>query len=214
MLPKKSKNIVAVASSGKVNSARETLKKASTNHNTRPTRETHRRLESAKAAFDQAYSDALETMLKSKTAELNSLHEENKHAQAWKVLREITDQKSSPVNRIKGNTAEQLQDSWFKHFSNLLGGPEQNTNTDDPFFNQKVCDSLPIKTGPFSMEELHKCLTKLKLSKTHGPDNISASVWKCPLFHQKLLDFCNNTYVGNKPEAFSISAIIPLPKKR
>lgn len=213
MLPKKSKNIVAVASSGKVTSARETLKKASTKHNTRPTRETHRCLESAKAAFDQAYSDALETMLKSKTVELNSLHEGNKHAQAWKVLREITDQKSSPVNRIKGNTAEERQDSWFKHFSNLLGGPEQNTNTEDPFFNQKVCDSLPIRTGPFSMEELQKCLTKLKPSKTHGPDNIPASVWKCPLFHQNLLDFCNNTYVGNKPEAFSKSAIIPLPKK-
>ena len=213
MLPKKSKNIVAVASSGKVNSARETLKKASMKHNTRPTRETHRRLESAKAAFDQAYSDALETMVKTKTDDLNRLHEENKHAQAWKVLREITDKKSSPVNRIKGNTAEERQDCWFRHFSNLLGGPEQNIDTEDPFFNQKVCDNLPIKTGPFSMEELLTCLTKLKSSKTPGPDNIPAFIWKCPLFHQELLDFCNDTYVGNKPDAFSQSAIIPLPKK-
>ena len=76
----------------------------------------------------------------------------------WQVLREITNKKASPAIRIKGNTIEERLDCWFKHFSNLRGKPEQNTRTDDPFFKHKVVDILPIKTGPFSMEELQKCL--------------------------------------------------------
>ena len=90
MLPKKRKSVVAIATSNRVNTARETLKKASRKHNARPTRNTCRSLESAKAAFDQAYTKVLDAHVKSKTDELDSLHQENKHAAAWQVLREIT----------------------------------------------------------------------------------------------------------------------------
>ena len=63
------------------------------------------------------------------------------------------------------------------------------------------------------MEELQKGLNKLNKSKTPGPDNIPAIIWKNSLFHKQLLDFCNETMKGNKPEALSRSTIIPLPKK-
>ena len=138
------------------------MKKASRKHNTRPTRNTCRSLEAAKAAFDQAYTKVLDAHVKSKTDELDSLHQEKKHAAAWQVLREIINKKASQAIRIKGNTIEERLDCWFNRFSNLLGKPEQNTSTDDPFFNHKVVDILPIKTGPFSIEELQKCLRKLK----------------------------------------------------
>ena len=63
------------------------------------------------------------------------------------------------------------------------------------------------------MQELQKGLNKLNKSKTPDPDNIPAIIWKNSLFQEQLLDFCNETMKGNKPEALSRSTIIPLPKK-
>ena len=63
------------------------------------------------------------------------------------------------------------------------------------------------------MEELQKGLNMLSKSKTPGPDNIPAIMWKNSLFHEQPLDFYNETMKGNKPEALSRSTIIPVPKK-
>ena len=76
-----------------------------------------------------------------------------------------------------------------------------------------IADYLPIKTGPFTFEELSVCLKKLKNSKTPSPDNIPGVISRSPLFHEQLLEFCNETYQGNKTAAFSKSSIKPLPKK-
>ena len=131
------------------------------------------------------------------------------------VLRELTNKRASSVIRVVGETTEQRLETWFQHFSSLLGKRVQchSKPDDDPFFNLKVADSLPIKTGPFTMEEVNTCLKRLSNTKTPGPDNIPAVIWKSPLFLSHLLDFCNETYKGNKSAAFSLSSIIPLPKK-
>ena len=81
------------------------------------------------------------------------------------------------------------------------------------FYNLRVSDQLPIATSPFTHEELQKVVKKLSSSKTPGPDNIPAFLWKHELFREQLLEFCNETLLGNKPKAFSTSCIIPLPKK-
>ena len=101
----------------------------------------------------------------------------------------------------------------FDHFSNLLGKPVQDISREDSFFCNKVSDDLPIPTGPFTMEELQKGLKELNKSKTPGPHNVPAIIWKNSLFHKQLLDFCNETLKGNKPEELSRSTIIPVPKK-
>lgn len=214
MLPKKKRRTLAFADSEKVNKARDDLKSAAMKHRTRHTRHTQASLDACKYALDEAYTDVLEAHVKSKTEELDSLHHENKHGAAWVMLRELTDKKATPVVKIKGDTSEERLNNWFDHFNSLLGKPNQNNlNLDEPFFNQKISDTLPIQTGPFTMEELQVSLKRLKTHKTPGPDNISSTIWKCPLFHKQLLEFCNETYKGNKPAAFSKSYIIPLPKK-
>lgn len=214
MLPKRRKKSIAFASCDKVIKARVDLKKAAQKHHTKSTRSTKRNLEEAKVTLDEAYTEVLKAHVETKTEELDRLHHENKHAAAWEVVRELTNKKASPVIRIKGGTKDQRLDTWFQHFSSLLGKQEQtNVILDEPFFNHKVVDSLPIKICLFSMEELQVCLKKLKNSKTAGPDNIPAVIWKSTLFHEQLLKFCNETYMGNKPVAFSKSSIIPLPKK-
>ena len=212
ILPKKSKQVKSIATD-KVTEARDALKYASMKHNARSTRASQKLLETAKATLDKAYTESLESSIQRKTEELDNLHHEYKHAASWELLREITDTKSTPVVRVKGNTSEERRDNWFQHFSNLLGKPEQDINLEDMFFNSKVSDDLPIHTGPFTIEELQKGLSKLNKSKTPGPDNIPAIVWKNPLYHQQLLDFCNETMKGNKPNALSRSTIIPIPKK-
>lgn len=59
---------------------------------------------------------------------------------------------------------------------------------------------------------LQSVLKNLNKAKKPGPDNIPASLWKHKLFHDQLLEFCNGTFEGKKPKAFSKSCIIPLPK--
>ena len=120
----------------------------------------------------------------------------------------------SPVIIIKGDTPKQRRDVWFKHFHSLLG-KETDTYLDitAPFFNMQISNALPINTGPFTSEELKKCTNKLQNSKTPGPDFIPAIIWKSPLFHDILLEFCNETKTGNKPKALSLSSILPIPKK-
>ena len=63
------------------------------------------------------------------------------------------------------------------------------------------------------MEVLKRSVKKLQNMKSPGPDKIPAIIWKSPLFHSHLLHFCNETKSGNKPKAFSLSSILPLPKK-
>ena len=48
--------------------------------------------------------------------------------------------------------------------------------------------------------------------KAPGLDGIPAFLWKEPIFHEELLYFCNKTFEGNKPEAFSTSCLKPIPK--
>ena len=214
MLPKKTQRICNNASTEEVNAARENMKMASIRHKARPTRATKRCLDTTKEALDDAYNGVLETHIKNKTQELENLHHQHKHAAAWEIMREVTNTRTSPVIRIKGDTADDRRNSMFEHFSSLLGKPDQNnTNLDDPFFNLRISDTLPISTGPFYMEELQKGINKLQKSKTPGPDNIPAIIWKSPLFHQQLIEFCNETKKGNKPDALAKSSIIPLPKK-
>ena len=144
MLSKKKKKILIFASNKTVTKAREELKNAAQKHQFRSTRNTERNLEAAKASLDEA-SQALEAHVKSKTEELDNLHNENKHAAAWVALRELTNSRDSPVLRIAGETTEGRLDAWFQHFSSLLGKPDQcNTRYDNPFFSHRVAESQPI----------------------------------------------------------------------
>lgn len=98
--------------------------------------------------------------------------------------------------------------------NHLLGKEVDETcSPEDAFFSNKVAHCLPIKRGPFEIEELKRSLKKLQNTKSPGPDKILAIIWKSPLFRCHLLHFCNETKSGNKPKAFSHSSVLPLPKK-
>ena len=76
-----------------------------------------------------------------------------------------------------------------------------------------VQDELPINTCDFTHEELRSCIRSLKNNKACGLDDIPAEVWKAQILDQELLDFCNKTLNCDKPDIWSASGIIPVPKK-
>ena len=160
------------------------------------------------------YKLKLESLIREKTMTLEKEHEQKKHSSSWKTLREITNKKAIPLTRLKGANSKERLDKWFQHFKNLLGTPEIDTSSfeTDPFFNKKISNPLPISTNPFSLHELRKSLENVKIYKAPGLDGIPAFLWKEPIFHEELLYFCNKTFEGNKPEAFSTSCLKPIPK--
>ena len=53
------------------------------------------------------------------------------------------------------------------------------------------------------MKEIDKFLSKFTESKAPGPDNISAMIWKYPVFKNELLTFLNEALNQILPSAFS-----------
>ena len=95
-----------------------------------------------------------------------------------------------------------------------MEGPFPETTGDDNEINRIVEEDLPIETGQFTIEEIDQALKQSANGKASGPDEIPAEVWKLPEMKTILLSFCNDAYVNlEKPEHWSQSAIIPLPKK-
>ena len=197
-----------------IQQCREKLKAASITNRTSPTTNTRKQLQEAKEEPDEMYKLKLESLIREKTMTLEKEHEQKKHSRSWKTLREITNKKAIPLTRLKGANSKERLDKWFQHFKNLLGTPEIDTSSfeTDPFFNKKISNPLPISTKPFSLHELRKSLENVKISKAPGLDGIPAFLWKEPIFHEELLYFCNKTFEGNKPEAFSTSCLKPIPK--
>ena len=191
-----------------IQQCREKQKTASITNRTSPTTNTRKQLQEAKEELDEMYKLKLESLIQEKTMTLEKEHEQKKHSSSWKTLREITNKKTIPLTRLKGANSKERLYKWFQHFKNLLGTPEIDTSSfeTDPFFNKKISNPLPISTKPFSLHELRKSLENVKISKAPGLDGIPAFLWK------ELLYFCNKTFEGNKPEAFSTSCLKPIPK--
>ena len=79
---------------------------------------------------------------------------------------------------------------------------------------EKISDTLDIPTTEFTLSELHKVLNQTKSSKAFGPDNIPPILWKDPVFHQLLLQYCNIAFTQfSCPSVWPKSQIFPFPKK-
>lgn len=74
--------------------------------------------------------------------------------------------------------------------------------------------SLNINDGPFTASEFAKAKSTLRNSKNTGPDGIPPEVIKNCSLNSTILHFCNLARLDNKlPDMWSLSSIIPLPKK-
>ena len=170
-------------------------------------------LEKAKVSLDCTYGQVEEKYIKEKISIIQSASQSMQSGLAWTTMNEITGRKVPTSGRLRGRTPAKRCAEWKDYFSTLLGSPPIASNLDEEMVNI-VDTTLPIETGPFTNEELETIIQKMPHGKAAGLDEVPAEVWKTGRFNQILLEICNDTLLeGRKPQEWSISGIVPIPKK-
>lgn len=213
LLPKKEKKKGSkVANDPTVKAAREQLEQCSEKYHLDATEDNRISVQEGKQKLKGAYIAAQEQLLDSQVRELEGHSEQGRHAKSWAMINTITGKVPSVAGKIKGNSPEERVGKWRDHFSSLLGQPPPVENPDEEI--EPIHGPLDINTDPFTLEEYRIAKTSIKEGKACGDDNIAPEVLKRCDLDQIVLDFCNQALTkGEKPDHWSISNIIPLPKK-
>ncbi len=169
------------------------------------------------ALFKEAVSDLEALYLQKqaeyvevKTAEIESAHEQHKSKLVWKIVNEVTKRKKKDSGRLNASSPKERIALWKNHFSSLLGTAPLPSESP---IESIVHHELNIDCNNFTLAELDDCLKSMKNGKAAGLDDIPTEVWKSRILDAELLDFCNRTLNGDKPEFWSTSGIVPVPKK-
>ena len=189
---------------------REMVKKAYEVCLRRNTRSSTAKLEVAKQDLQESYDREQEKYVNEKIHAITDAIQHQKSGLAWETVNEFTRRKGTNRGRIKAKSPEDRVSKWKIHFSNLLGQPPSVTIKPTASI---IHEPLPINTDNITMEELVKSIKGFKNNKAHGLDNIPIEVWKTGALNQQLLDICNKTFNGDRPNIWVKSGIIPLPKK-
>ena len=160
----------------------------------------------------EAYLSEEENLLNEKISQIQQASYSNKHSEAWRVINEITGRKERKPAMLAG-TPDERTSAWLHHFQNLLG--KQPTVPDTNFDITPVVEGiLPIEVNEFTLEEVESALNQAKSGGAIGLDNIPLELWKSKQFRSHLLEICNRALIQHEiPSQWSMSAIIPIPKK-
>ena len=194
----------------KVKSKREQLKKIAQERNRNPSRLNLRRYVSARKDLEQTYSEEQQKYIQKQIDNVKDAADNQQSSKAWQIVNEISGRKRSSGSKLKANNQGERLLKWENHFKNLLGTlPAIN---DQPI-QRVIQHELPIKKGPFSMDEIDKALQSTKNGKAAGLDTIPPEVWKTGKFNDILLQFCNEVYNSNPIDFWRKGCILPFPKK-
>ena len=134
----------------------------------------------------------------------------SQHAESWKIINEISGRKAAKKGMIKGKNKEERINSWFQHFSKLLGNEPVVTNENEEITT--VFNDLNIKTGEFTMDEYQEVKKRLKTGKLPGGDEIPPEVLKYCDLDAIILDYANKLLINHeKPQQWSDINLMPLP---
>ena len=112
--------------------------------------------------------------------------------EAWKAVNKLSGRKNVKDGQVAGGSPEERVNTWFTHFSKLLGNtPEVEPDETIP----AVYEGFDIDDDPFALHKFKKVKTSLKLDKNAGTDAIPLEVFKCSDFDDICLNFCKNTYI-------------------
>ena len=189
---------------------RETARKAYKESLKKKTRGSVAKLEEAKKELQEAYDLEQEKYVNEKVHAIANAIEHRKAGLAWETVNELTGRKGTNRGRIRAKSPEDRVKKWKDHFLNLLGQPPTVTSKPTVTVVEEI---LPINTENISMDELVKCVKSFKNNKADGLDNIPIEVWKSGALNLQLLDVCNKTFNGDRPDIWVKSGIVPLPKK-
>ena len=163
------------------------------------TRSSAAKLEQAKQDLQESYDREQEKYVDEKIHAITDAIQLQKPGLAWETVNEFTRRKGTNRGRIKAKSPEERVSKWKLHFSNLLGQPPSVTIKPTASI---IHEPLPINTDNITMEELVKSIKGFKNNKAHGLDNIPIEVWKTGALNQQLLDICNKTFNGDRPNVW------------
>ena len=214
LLPiKKRSKKKSTANDPRIVSARNNVNEAFEKYGTDPSVENHVALQHEKEQLKNRYDQAFEEELMGLISQVEAADARAQHAESWRIINQISGRKNTKKGIIKGKSKEDRINSWYKHFSQLLGNEPNipNNNADEEI--TPVFTDLNIRTGAFTMEEYQDVKRKLKTGKSAGADGIPPEVLKYCDLNETILEFANNLLLNEeKPQQWSDINIIPFPK--
>ena len=169
------------------------------------------KVETAVQELYDAYERIREEEAMLKIEQIENTMDGQRFREVWKTVNELFGRKNAKDGQVAGESSEQRVKTWFTHFSKLLGNTAEVEEPHETI--PAVYEGLDIDDGPFTLDELKKKKTSLKLGKSAGPDGIPPEVFKCCDFDNICLNFCNKVLIQyDKPPQWSFMNIIPVPK--
>ena len=195
-----------------VTEAREKMKEASQKFTSTGLEEDNILLKEAKEKLYETYNTLKEKDVREKIDRIQNVNGAGQYGEAWRGTNEITGSKTSKEGQVAGASPEERVSTWYNHFQKLLGTPAHTQNIDEEV--PTVFADLGIEDGPFTKGEYEKAKSSLRQGKSAGPDNIPPEVFKSCDLDDVVIKICNKVLIENKkPQQWSLSNIIPVPKK-
>ena len=192
--------------------AREEMEVASKKFFATGSEDDNESMKQAKKFLFVSYDRLREEEIMEKVDQVQHAHGAGRYGEAWKVINEVTGRKKAKEGQVAGSSPEERVATWFTHFQKLLGDAPSVEDSEEDI--PTVFSDLNIDDGPFTEEEYAKAKSTLKQGKSPGPDNIPPEVLKNCGLDDIVLEICNMALMkNNKPEQWSLSNIIPVPKK-
>ena len=211
LLPKKNKvKKTRLSDDVRVNTARQKTEKAACSYINKPTELNHEELQKCKVELQNAYDIIEGEELDKMIREVESTNAESKHRESWKLINKITGRKTTKQSIIKAKSKEERVTKWYNHFQNLLGNEATVEGELDEV--TQVLQGLSISDSPFTAEEYRKAKKSLVEGKASGPDGIPPEVLKRCDLDEIILQYANKLLEGDKPDQWSESDLIPIPK--
>ena len=126
------------------------------------------------------------------------------------MINKVSRRKSTVKAKLKATSQQDRIHLWKQHFENLLRNPLKVTQ--EPIL-RIISKQLDIKLRPFTLEELHSVLRKIKNRKVAGLNEIPPEIWKTRKFDNILLRQCNAVYNQNPIDRWMKGCILSFPKK-
>ena len=186
------------------------MKTAPKSYRKNPTNTNARKLEKAQLQLAGIYLKELTEYIQNQIDKIRDSVEDRQSRIAWQTINEVSRRKSTAKAKLKAANQQERIKLWKQHFENLLRNPPKVTN--EPI-TRIISKQLDIKLGPFTKEELHSVLRKIKNRTDAGLDEIPPEVWKTRQFDDILLRHCNAVYNQNRIERWMKGCILPFLKR-
>ena len=206
--PKSKKHIPWESDS--IKDKRMKLKEKSSTKRSKPSATADQELKDARNQLKDTYKEEQEIYIQNKINLIHNAAVNKQAALAWKTVNEVSGRKSSNSSKLKATSQADRLDKWKDHFKDLLGNTPDVSDTP---IEQIIDNTLDVKLGHFTPDELNVVLKKIKNNKAAGLDNIPPEIWKTRAFDQILLQFCNDVYDRKPIDKWTQGCILPFPKK-